>query len=187
MSLVEARERRERLRNPPNAVRDYGIDLKRRGIPKVAEDPKPTPAPARFVLPYDIGGLQPVYTLRYDVPYQRPEGALSVRMIQRAVCQKYNITLAEMLSAHRTANVVLPRQIAMYLAKLLTGKSLPDLGRRFGGKDHTTILHGVRKITALRLSDAVIDAVVIELSNLLVASPTQTEDAPCSSPQTTAP
>jgi chromosomal replication initiator protein len=53
------------------------------------------------------------------------------------------------LSSRRTANVVRPRQIAMYLAKVLTLRSLPEIGRRFGGRDHTTVLHAVRKIEGL--------------------------------------
>jgi chromosomal replication initiator protein len=53
------------------------------------------------------------------------------------------------LSSRRTANVVRPRQIAMYLAKTLTLRSLPEIGRRFGGRDHTTVLHAVRKIETL--------------------------------------
>jgi chromosomal replication initiator protein len=54
-----------------------------------------------------------------------------------------------LLSSRRTANVVRPRQIAMYLAKTLTLRSLPEIGRRFGGRDHTTVLHAVRKIESL--------------------------------------
>jgi chromosomal replication initiator protein len=57
------------------------------------------------------------------------------------------------LSSRRTANVVRPRQIAMYLAKTLTLRSLPEIGRRFGGRDHTTVLHAVRKIEGLVGSD----------------------------------
>jgi chromosomal replication initiator protein len=58
------------------------------------------------------------------------------------------------LSSRRTANVVRPRQVAMYLAKILTLRSLPEIGRRFGGRDHTTVLHAVRKIEALAANDS---------------------------------
>jgi chromosomal replication initiator protein len=58
------------------------------------------------------------------------------------------------LSSRRTANVVRPRQVAMYLAKTMTLRSLPEIGRRFGGRDHTTVLHAVRKIEGLVGSDA---------------------------------
>jgi chromosomal replication initiator protein len=57
------------------------------------------------------------------------------------------------LSSRRTANVVRPRQVAMYLAKTLTLRSLPEIGRRFGGRDHTTVLHAVRKIENLVSND----------------------------------
>jgi chromosomal replication initiator protein len=58
------------------------------------------------------------------------------------------------LSSRRTANVVRPRQVAMYLAKILTLRSLPEIGRRFGGRDHTTVLHAVRKIETLAGNDS---------------------------------
>ena len=60
---------------------------------------------------------------------------------------------ADLLSSRRTANVVRPRQVAMYLAKTLTLRSLPEIGRRFGGRDHTTVLHAVRKIENLVNTD----------------------------------
>jgi chromosomal replication initiator protein len=60
------------------------------------------------------------------------------------------------LSSRRTANVVRPRQVAMYLAKPLTLRSLPEIGRRFGGRDHTTVLHAVRKIEGLVGDDAML-------------------------------
>ena len=74
---------------------------------------------------------------------------MKIEDIQRAVARHYKLPRTDLLSARRTANVVRPRQIAMYLAKTLTLRSLPDIGRRFGGRDHTTVLHAVRKITAL--------------------------------------
>jgi chromosomal replication initiator protein len=74
--------------------------------------------------------------------------------IQRVVARQYNVSRADLLSSRRTANVVRPRQVAMYLAKVLTLRSLPEIGRRFGGRDHTTVLHAVRKIEALAGNDA---------------------------------
>jgi chromosomal replication initiator protein len=81
----------------------------------------------------------------------RPQDPKRVRIedIQRTVARQYNISRADLLSSRRTANVVRPRQIAMYLAKTLTLRSLPEIGRRFGGRDHTTVLHAVRKIETL--------------------------------------
>jgi chromosomal replication initiator protein len=72
-----------------------------------------------------------------------------IEEIQRIVARHYNVSRSDLLSSRRTANVVRPRQIAMYLAKTLTLRSLPEIGRRFGGRDHTTVLHAVRKIEGL--------------------------------------
>jgi len=72
-----------------------------------------------------------------------------IEEIQRIVARQYNVSRSDLLSSRRTANVVRPRQIAMYLAKTLTLRSLPEIGRRFGGRDHTTVLHAVRKIETL--------------------------------------
>jgi chromosomal replication initiator protein len=87
----------------------------------------------------------------------RPQEPKRVRIedIQRVVARQYNVSRADLLSSRRTANVVRPRQVAMYLAKILTLRSLPEIGRRFGGRDHTTVLHAVRKIEALAGNDTV--------------------------------
>ncbi len=73
--------------------------------------------------------------------------------IQKRVCEHYNIKMADLLSPRRARAVARPRQVAMYLAKQLTTRSLPEIGRKFGGRDHTTIMHGVRKIEELRGGD----------------------------------
>jgi chromosomal replication initiator protein len=87
----------------------------------------------------------------------RPAEPKRVRIedIQRVVARHYNVSRADLLSSRRTANVVRPRQVAMYLAKIMTLRSLPEIGRRFGGRDHTTVLHAVRKIEALSGNDTV--------------------------------
>ena len=73
--------------------------------------------------------------------------------IQRVVARHYNVSKTELLSNRRTRTIVKPRQIAMYLAKVMTPRSLPEIGRRFGGRDHTTVLHAVRKIEDLSGND----------------------------------
>ena len=78
---------------------------------------------------------------------------IKIEEIQRIVARQYNVSRADLLSSRRTANVVRPRQVAMYLAKTLTLRSLPEIGRRFGGRDHTTVLHAVRKIENLVNND----------------------------------
>ena len=86
----------------------------------------------------------------------RPQEPKRVKIedIQRIVARHYNVSRGDLLSSRRTANVVRPRQVAMYLAKTLTLRSLPEIGRRFGGRDHTTVLHAVRKIENLVNTDA---------------------------------
>lgn len=79
---------------------------------------------------------------------------VTIRAIQRAVSDHFEMSVTEMLANRRNAPVVRIRQMAIYLCKELTGKSLPDIGRRFGGKDHTTILHAIRRVTALALADS---------------------------------
>ena len=73
--------------------------------------------------------------------------------IQRIVARHYNVSKTELLSNRRTRTIVKPRQVAMYLAKVMTPRSLPEIGRRFGGRDHTTVLHAVRKIEGLSGAD----------------------------------
>jgi len=83
---------------------------------------------------------------------------ISIDEIQTQVAEHYRIRKAEMTSARRAREVARPRQVAMYLSKQLTPKSLPDIGRRFGGRDHTTVIHAVRQIEKLRAADAELDA-----------------------------
>ena len=87
-------------------------------------------------------------TLR-DLVGAREPRRVRIEDIQRVVARHYNVSKADLLSSRRTRTIVRPRQIAMYLAKVLTPRSLPEIGRRFGGRDHTTVLHAVRKIEGL--------------------------------------
>jgi chromosomal replication initiator protein len=73
--------------------------------------------------------------------------------IQRRVCEYYKVRLSDLMSSSRSQAIARPRQIAMYLCKMLTTKSLPEIGRKFGGRDHTTVLHAVRKVEEITLKD----------------------------------
>ncbi|MCB1562678.1 MAG: chromosomal replication initiator protein DnaA [Alphaproteobacteria bacterium] len=79
---------------------------------------------------------------------------ITIDEIQRKVAEHYNLRITDMHSARRARNVARPRQVAMYLAKQLTARSLPEIGRKFGGRDHTTVMHAVRKIEELMEEDA---------------------------------
>ncbi len=78
---------------------------------------------------------------------------IKIEDIQRFVAKHYNVSRADLLSNRRTQTIVRPRQVAMYLAKMLTPRSLPEIGRRFGGRDHTTVLHAVRKVETMLPND----------------------------------
>lgn len=82
------------------------------------------------------------------------ERKVSVEEIQRHVSEHYNIRLSDMIGPKRLRSFARPRQVAMYLCKQMTSRSLPEIGRRFGGRDHTTVMHGVRRIEELRNQDA---------------------------------
>ncbi len=79
---------------------------------------------------------------------------LTIEEIQRRVSEHYNIRLSDLIGPRRMRALARPRQVAMYLSKQLTSRSLPEIGRRFGGRDHTTIMHGVRKIEELMAQDS---------------------------------
>lgn len=89
-----------------------------------------------------------------DLVRSREPKRVKIEDILKLVANHYSVSRPDILSSRRTANVVRPRQIAMYLAKTLTLRSLPEIGRRFGGRDHTTVLHAVRKIDAQAQKDA---------------------------------
>ncbi len=97
------------------------------------------------------------------------ERKISIDEIQRKVAEHYNIRLSDMIGPKRVRTFARPRQVAMYLCKQLTSRSLPEIGRRFGGRDHTTVMHGVRRIEELRLQDGQIDEDVEMLRRALEA------------------
>ena len=82
-----------------------------------------------------------------------PRAPRSVAEIQAAACEHFGLSSEELLSAARTPRIAWPRQVAMYLARELTGESLPAIGRHFGGRDHTTVLHAWRRTTARIAAD----------------------------------
>ncbi|MEM1351493.1 MAG: chromosomal replication initiator protein DnaA [Pseudomonadota bacterium] len=81
------------------------------------------------------------------------ERKVTVEEIQRKVSDHYNIRLSDMIGPKRLRSYARPRQVAMYLCKKMTSRSLPEIGRRFGGRDHTTVMHGVKRIEELKIQD----------------------------------
>jgi chromosomal replication initiator protein len=102
-----------------------------------------------------------------DLVRHREPKRVKIEDIQRLVANHYNVSRADILSSRRTATVVRPRQIAMYLAKSLTLRSLPEIGRRFGGRDHTTVLHAVRKIEGMVGKDSELAGEIDHLKRML--------------------
>jgi chromosomal replication initiator protein len=113
----------------------------------------------------------------------RPSTPSSIVEIQTAVVEHFELSAGELLSAARTARISWPRQVAMYLARELTGESLPAIGRQFGGRDHTTVLHACRRTAARLSNDAAAREAVDKLCRNLTArglppiSPTADRDA----------
>ena len=94
---------------------------------------------------------------------------VSIEEIQRKVSEHFNIRLADMIGPKRVRTIARPRQVAMYLAKTMTTRSLPEIGRRFGGRDHTTIMHGIRKVEELMSTDSQLAEDINLLRRLLEA------------------
>jgi chromosomal replication initiator protein len=103
-----------------------------------------------FGRPVTLEGAQEVL---HDV-LRAHDRRVTVEEIQRKVAEHYNIRLSDMSSPRRARNVARPRQVAMYLAKQLTTRSLPEIGRRFGGRDHTTVMHAVSRVAELMQQDS---------------------------------
>ena len=92
---------------------------------------------------------------------------ITIEDIQKKVAERYNIRVSDLSSNRRTKNIALPRQISMFLCKQLTSRSLAEIGRKFGGKDHTTVMHAVRKIEKLIVTDKELSEDVELLGRLL--------------------
>ena len=131
-------------------------------------------SPAGFILVVlaVIIALYAVSAYILDTPFGRLLIALrandrrvTIEEIQKRVAEHFNIKISDMHSARRARAVARPRQVAMYLAKQLTSRSLPEIGRKFGGRDHTTVMHANRKIRELMAERRSIYNQVTELTN----------------------
>jgi len=103
-----------------------------------------------FGRPVTLEGAQEVL---HDI-LRAHDRRVTIEEIQKRVAEHYNIRLTDMSSPRRARNVARPRQVAMYLAKQLTSRSLPEIGRRFGGRDHTTVMHAVSRVAELMQADS---------------------------------
>lgn len=131
--------------------------------PAPVEPPTPPPPPAEFTRDQAL-----LLAILERAPHSGKH-LMPIERVIRAVCGYYGVKRRDLVSESRLAYIVHPRQITMHLCRRLTGRSLPEIGRRLGNRDHTTVLHGDRKIAALRLTDAVLDAELRELEAALSA------------------
>jgi len=92
---------------------------------------------------------------------------VSIENIQRLVCQEYGLSLTQLKARDNSHAIAFPRQVAMYLSKELTPASLPQIGREFGGKHHTTVLHSIQKVERLRKTDRDLNRVLNRLRDTL--------------------
>lgn len=156
MSVVEqlspsqrARALHHRLMNPANAVPDTPIDLKR---PAPIEHLHAMRDPLAEYGPRDPLDLIFGPRVFWGVPKR-----ITIERIQHAVMDYYNVPMIDFMSARRPAYLVRPRHVAMYLAKTLTTRSYPEIGRRFGDRDHTTVMNAVKQMETKRVRDPVLD------------------------------
>ncbi len=101
--------------------------------------------------------------LREVFPQGEP-ATVSIDRIQELVCERFGVTLSELTGDRCSQNIVYPRQVAMYLSRELTDSSLPKIGKQFGGRDHTTVIHATSKIARLIVQDRSVYNLVQELT-----------------------
>lgn len=185
LETVLQAHRQRRARMAENAVADDGVIHPRQRRPKYVrryevetEDDTPVPAFSYHAFferaarlhplpkPFKVSLFDGIEEMEELIEIKK---APTVETVQRFICARYGISMLELLSMRRTANIVRPRQIAMYLAKVLTIRSLPEIGRRFNGKDHTTVLHAVRKIGLLMEESAEFAAEIEQLQAQIAA------------------
>ena len=155
LRILEARVAAARRSHPSFALSSAVLQLVVKAIDANGRDLEA--AVGRLLAHTKLTGMQPtVETAQstiHDLLHAHSPRRITVEDIQNLVASHYSMTRADLLSSQKTAKVVKPRQVAMYLAKALTLRSLPEIGRRFGGRDHTTVLHAVRKIETLARGD----------------------------------
>lgn len=161
---AEYLERRKRMAFAKPSFVDRARVMQLVVEPKVVE-PEPAPptvpepvAPPQIEIPRTLGIPRPLFIL----------GHPPVPFIIAVCCKYFDVKAVDLLSERRNKEIILPRHIAIFLTKTLTFRSLPDIGRRFGRRDHTTILSAVRKIESAIATDANVAATVEELRLLIM-------------------
>lgn len=154
--ILSVRRDQIQARDPQAMVSDEILDLI---ADKVTGGGRELEGALNRILAYQQFNNQPitldlaVMVLRDAAAQGQDQGRIKIDDILKIVGRHYNVSKNDLLSPRRARSVVMPRQIGMYLAKKLTSRSLPEIGRRFGGRDHSTVLHAVRKIDELMRGD----------------------------------
>ncbi len=129
-------------------------------------EPEPKQKPEFEFQPCDPNAMW-VQAMRVDDSTKVWMDRVFISDVQREVCAFFELTKKDLLSHRRNKSIVRPRQVGMYLAKILTSRSLPEIGRRFGNRDHTTVLHAIRKVEELMASNLKFSCEVQELKRRL--------------------
>ncbi len=150
--------------DPRKASAERKARLIRLGRMTGREEYSPPTAPEPYIEPlaWDAG-CESMW--HYDLVSTRakPPKEISVKHIQMVVAEHFRVDVRDILAHRRTSDIVLPRHVAMYLTKKLTHRSLPEIGRLFGRRDHTTVLHAIRKVEALCQVDSTMFGIVSRL------------------------
>lgn len=146
---AETRARRARLGAPPA----FNVYVPRKPKPILPPKTEPTPKPPRSLYRPDRR-YERSWMIAICGTAELLDSNLSIRMIQDAVCEHYGISYTDLISARRTAALVLPRHVSMYLCKTHTPRSYPEISRRHGGRDHTVALYACTKIAQAQAADA---------------------------------
>jgi hypothetical protein len=151
-------ERRRAMMTPKPPERPIAIPIR-----EVLEQATPIPIRREVTVPEPVIVADPVVLL--EPVHICP----SLAIIMDVVCRHYEVTPLDIRSDRRTRNVILPRQIVMYLARHMTTQSYPWIGMKLGGRDHTTVLHGAEKIKGLRIDNALLDETLRQLEKKITA------------------
>jgi hypothetical protein len=170
MALMECRSAedvRERAKRQYEWHRQQ-YEVKHCEVPVVEAKPvpAPTPEPAPFIPP------APILTLRMvTVERLQRQSIPKIKNVLQLVSERYSTPISDIVSRRRDAVICHPRQVAMWLAREVLKRSLPEIGRAIGGRDHTTVISGIRKIERLRQADPAFDSELNELANMLRPEP----------------
>lgn len=175
--LAEAKARRERLTSPPGGHTSTDLDIlsvpaaRALAIARIEAEAEDAQRDAERIEAEraDAAGWRRYahYIVTVGRSFNKPDRWPKIEAIQRAVCRHYGISRAELLSQRRNHRVVRPRQVAVYLAKVLTLKSWPEIGRCFGGRDHSTAVHAHNRIAILAATDPQLAAEIAHIRKTL--------------------